>query len=206
MSFYQAHVYPHLVQLLGDPKTIREVRQRILPLAHGTVLEIGAGAGANFVHYDPARVRKLYALEPNPGMTRLAERKQAGLKLDVEFLDCPGERIPLEGGSVDAIVSTFTLCTIANVAEAMQEIGRVLKPGGKLIFFEIGVSPDARVRRWQEWWEPAHRWLFEGLSLTRDIPALLAQGYLIVSEIESGYLTPFPKSWAYAYWGTAVRP
>jgi len=160
--------------------------------------------GANFEHYNSAGVRKLYALEPNPGMIRLAARERARLKLAVEFLDCSGER--LEGSSVDAIVSTFTLCTIANVAEVMQEIGRVLKPGGKLIFFEIGVSPDARVRRWQEWWEPAHRWLFEGLSLTRDIPALLAQGYLIVSEIESGYLTPFPKSWAYAYWGTAVRP
>lgn len=204
MSFYRAHVYPHLVQLLGDPKTIRDVRQRIVPLAHGTVLEIGAGAGANFGHYDAARVRKLYALEPNPGMIRLAERERARWKLDVEFLDCPGEHIPLEDGSVDAIVSTFTLCTIANVAEAMQEIRRVLKTGGTLIFFEIGVSPDARVRRWQQWWEPAHRWLFEGLSLTRDIPALLIQDNLIVSQIEGVYLTPFPKSWAYASWGTAI--
>lgn len=204
MSFYQAHVYPHLVKMLGDPKTIRDVRQRIVPLAHGTVLEIGVGAGANLGHYDAARVRKLYALEPNPGMIRLAERERTCLQLDVEFLDCPGERIPLEDGSVDAIVSTFTLCTIANVAEAMQEIRRVLKPGGTLIFFEIGVSPDARVRCWQEWWEPVHRWLFEGLSLTRDIPALLAEGNLVISQIESGYLTPFPKSWAYAYWGTAI--
>jgi len=206
VSLYQAHIYPHLVQMLGDPKTIREVRQRIVPLAHGTVLEIGAGAGANFVHYDAARVRKLYALEPNPGMTRLAERERTRLKLDVEFLACPAERIPLEGGSVDAIVSTFTLCTIANGAEAMQEIRRILKPGGKLIFFEIGVSTNARVRRWQEWWEPVHRWLFEGLSLTGDIPALVAEGNLVISQIEGGYLTPFPKSWAYAYWGTAIRP
>lgn len=206
MPFYAVVVYPYLVKMLGDPKTIREVRQRIVPLAHGAVLEIGAGAGANFVHYDAARVRKLYALEPNPGMIRLAERERARLKLAAEFLDCPGERIPLEDSSVDAIVSTFALCTIANVADAIEEIGRVLKPGGKLIFFEIGASPDARVRRWQEWWEPAHRWLFEGLSLSRDIPALLAQGNLIVSQIESEYLTPFPKSWAYAYWGTAIRP
>jgi ubiquinone/menaquinone biosynthesis C-methylase UbiE len=87
--------------------------------------------GANFEHYNSAGVRKLYALEPNPGMIRLAARERARLKLAVEFLDCSGERIPLEGSSVDAIVSTFTLCTIANVADAMQEIGRVLKLGGR---------------------------------------------------------------------------
>jgi hypothetical protein len=67
---------------------------------------------------------------------------------------------------------------------------------GELIFFEIGISPHAGVRRWQEWWEPAHRWLFEDLSLTRDTPALLGEGNLVVSQIEAGYLTPFPKSWA----------
>jgi ubiquinone/menaquinone biosynthesis C-methylase UbiE len=85
--------------------------------------------GANFEHYNSAGVRKLYALEPNPGMIRLAARERARLKLAVEFLDCSGER--LEGSSVDAIVSTFTLCTIANVADVMQEIGRVLKLGGR---------------------------------------------------------------------------
>jgi ubiquinone/menaquinone biosynthesis C-methylase UbiE len=79
------------------------------------------------------------------------------LETSVEFLECPGECIPLEGSSVDPIVWTFALCTIANVADTMQEIGRVLKPGGDLISFEIGVSPDAGVRRWQEWWEPARR-------------------------------------------------
>jgi ubiquinone/menaquinone biosynthesis C-methylase UbiE len=99
----------------------------------GTIPEIGAGSGANFVHYDSASVRKLYALEPNPGTIRLAERERVRLKLDVEFLNCPGERMPLEGGSVDAIVSEFTSCTIANVEDAIREIGRVLKPGGKLI-------------------------------------------------------------------------
>jgi hypothetical protein len=107
MPFYRDHIYPHLVSMLGNPEPIREVRQRIVPLAEGTVLEIGVGPGVNFVHYDPARVKKLYALEPNPGMVRLAEKPRRRTKLNVEFLDLPGERIPLEDGSVDTVVSTL---------------------------------------------------------------------------------------------------
>src|SRR2546425_6913976 len=108
MSFYRNHVYPHLVTVLGNPKPIQKIRQRIIPLAEGRVLEIGVGPGVNFVHYDPARVSKVYALEPNPGMIRLAERQRRLTKLDIEFLDLPGERISLEDGAVDKVVSTFT--------------------------------------------------------------------------------------------------
>jgi ubiquinone/menaquinone biosynthesis C-methylase UbiE len=108
MLFYRDHIYPLLVDRLGDPPPIQKVRRQIIPLAQGTVLEIGVGSGANFVHYDPARVSKLYALEPNPGMIRLAERRRHRTKLNVEFLDLPGERIPLEAGAVDTVVSTFT--------------------------------------------------------------------------------------------------
>jgi ubiquinone/menaquinone biosynthesis C-methylase UbiE len=104
--------------------------------------------GANFVHYDPGRVTKLFALEPNPGMIRLAERQMHQTKLKVEFLDLPGERIPLEDGTVDTVVSTFTLCTIPGIAEAIRGIRRVLKPDGELIFFELGLSADPAVQRW----------------------------------------------------------
>src|SRR5437867_6919382 len=124
MRFYRDHIYPHPVSMLGDPKPIREVRQRIVPLAQGKVLEIGVGPGVNFVYYDPARVSKVYALEPNPGMIRLAERQRRRTKLDVEFLDVVGERIPLGAGMVDTVVSTFTLCTIPGVVEAIRGIGR----------------------------------------------------------------------------------
>src|SRR6266403_165986 len=101
MPFYKDHIYPHLVSVLGDPKPIQQVRQRVIPLAKGDVLEIGVGPGVNFVHYDPSRVSRVYALEPNPGMIRLAEKQVQEPKLKVEFLDLPGERIPLEDRSVD---------------------------------------------------------------------------------------------------------
>ena len=190
--------------MLGDPPPIRNVRQRIVPRAQGKVLEIGVGSGANFVHYDPAKVSKLYALEPNPGMLGLAERQRRRTSLDVEFLDLPGERIPLADGAVDTVVSTFTLCTIPGVLEAIRGIARVLKPDGRLIFFELGVSPDPRVHRWQMRLEGIYHWLFQGLYLTRDIPALLRQGGFRIEQMEAGYIAEFPKSSSYAWWGTAI--
>jgi len=203
VSIYGNQIYPFLVSRMGDPKPIREIRKRIIGQSEGVVLEIGAGSGANFVHYDPTRVSKLYALEPNPGMIRLAERQRLRTKLDVEYLDLPGERIPLEDRSVDSIVSTFTLGTIPDVVEALRGMRRVLRPGGKVIFFELGFSTDLRVRRWQQRWEPVAYRLFEGLHLTRDIPSLLNQGGFDVEKVESMYLAAFPKSWTYCVWGTA---
>ena len=142
MPFYRDRIYPHLIRMLGDPPPIRNIRQRIIPGARGNVLEIGVGSGANFVHYDPAKVTKLYALEPNLGMLRLADKQRRQTALDVEFIDLPGERIPLADGAVDTVVSTFTLCSIPGVLEAIRGIARVLKPDGRLIFFELGLSPD----------------------------------------------------------------
>ena len=204
MPFYRDHVYPQIVRVLGDPPPIREIRQRIVGWADGKVLEIGVGPGVNFVHYDPARVSKVYALEPNRRMVELAERQRRRTQLDVEFLGLPGERIPLEDDTVDTVVSTFTLCTIPGVLEALRGVERVLKPGGKLIFFEHGLSPEPRIRRWQERSEPLTRWLFEGCHVTRDIPSLLEQSGFRTKRIETGYLARFPRAWTYCWWGTAV--
>jgi SAM-dependent methyltransferase len=207
MPLYRDRIYPHLISMLGNPEPIRKVRQRIVPLAQGIVLEIGVGPGVNFVHYDPARVSKLYALEPNPAMIRLAERQRRRTKLDVEYLDLPGEHIPLADGSVDTVVSTFTLGTIPGVGEAIREIRRVLGPSGKLIFFEVGLSPDPQVRRWQVWWEPIAHWVFQGLDLTREIPSLMTHGGFQIVEMETAYLnesTRAAKAWTHCWWGTAI--
>jgi SAM-dependent methyltransferase len=205
MPLYRDHVYPRLVKMLGDPEPIRDIRQRMVRQAGGQVLEIGVGPGVNFIHYDPARVSRLYALEPNPGMLRLAERQRSRTGIAIEFLGLPGERVPLPDAAVDTVVSTFTLCTIPGVAEALGEVARVLKVSGQLIFFEHGRCPDPRLRRWQEWTEPLPYWVFEGCHLTRDIPALIAAGGFQIAQMETGYLAPFPKSWTYCFWGTA-RP
>lgn len=205
MPFFRDHIYPHLVDRLGDPPPIEKIRSQIIRWARGTVLEIGVGSGLNFVHYDPTSVHKLYALEPNPGMIRLAEKQRHRTRLRIEFLSLPGERIPLDASTVDTVVSTFTLCTIPGIMEAIRGLGRVLRPDGQLIFFELGLSPDPAVRRWQKRLEPVHRWLFQGLHLTRDIPSLLKQGGFQIEQIEAGYMAQFPKASSYCYWGIAGR-
>ena len=205
MPFYKDHVYPHLVTVLGNPKPIQKIRKRLLPFAQGTVLEIGVGPGVNFPHYDQLKVSRIYALEPNPGMIRRAEEQRRRTKLDIEFLDLPGERIPLADGSVDTVVSTFTLCTIPGVVEAIRGIRRVLKSGGKFIFFEHGLAPDPPVRLWQERTEPLFQWAFEGCHVTRDIPSLIKEGGFDIERMDTGYVAPFPKCGTYCFWGVA-RP
>ena len=203
MSFYGEHIYPHLVNGLGDPRPIREIRAQLMPLAHGTVLEIGVGPGANFVHYDATKVTKLLALEPNRGMIRLAEKRRRDTSLKVDFLDLLGERIPLDDHSVDTVVSTFTLCTIPKVTAAIQGLRRMLRPDGRLIFLEHGLAPDPAVQRWQRWSEPIPHYVFEGCHVTRDIPCLITAGGFRIERIETAYLAPFPKSWSYCFWEAA---
>jgi SAM-dependent methyltransferase len=205
MGFYRDVVYPALVRRLGNPKPIQALREQIVPLARGDVLEIGVGSGANFRYYDPARVERLYALEPNPGMLRLADAQRRRTSLDIQFLDLPGERIPLKDESVDTVVSTFTLCTIPAVEQALYGIARVLKPDGLLIFLENSLATDPRVQAWQRRWEPIHRLVFQGLLLTRDIPALIGDAGFGIKHVERLYLSRFPKSWTHCCWGTAGR-
>lgn len=203
MPFYRDHVYPHLVRVLGNPEPIQKIRKELVPLAQGEVLEIGVGPGVNFTHYDPARVSTVYALEPNPGMIRQAERECRLGQLNVEFLDLPGERIPLSDASVDTVVSTFTLCTIPGVVDAIRGVGRVLRPGGQFLFFEHGLSPDLSVQRWQKRTEPFFKLAFGGCHVTRHIPSLIRGGGFKIEQLHEAYLAPFPKSGSYFFWGIA---
>jgi ubiquinone/menaquinone biosynthesis C-methylase UbiE len=204
MSFYRNKIYPFLVTTLGNPSSIKKIRQQIISRAQGVVLEIGVGSGANFPYYDPEKVTKLYALEPNIGMIRLAERQLRQTKINFEFIDLPGEQIPLQDGTIDTAISTFTLCTISGIEDALQGIKRVLRPAGKLIFFELGLSPDNKVNYWQKIFEPIARLAYNGLSLTRDIPSFIVQSGFQIEQLETGYISKFPKSWTYCFWGNAI--
>jgi len=137
-------------------------------------------------------------------MIQLAKKQRNMTKLDIEFLDLPGERIPLEDGTIDTVVSTFTLCTIPGIGDTIRGLARVLKPNGKLIFFELGLSPDPAIQRWQKRLEPLPHWLFQGLYLTRDIPALLREAGFQIEQMERGYVAAFPKPSSYCWWGTAI--
>jgi ubiquinone/menaquinone biosynthesis C-methylase UbiE len=205
MSLYKDYIYPYLVDKLGDPPPIRAIRQQIILWAQGNVLEIGVGSGANFSHYDAAKVTKLYALEPNLGMRERAKEQEQQTKLDIEYIDLPGEQIPLNDNSIDTVVSTFTLCTIPGIEKAMLGIARVLKPTGRFIFFELGLAPDTSVQIWQGRLEPLTRQLFQGLYISRDIPLLITHAGFEILQINAGYLAQFPKSLSYCWWGFATQ-
>lgn len=204
MTWYEDHILPHLTDLACSSKPVQKQRQKIVPLAAGDVLEIGIGSGLNLPYYDQNTVRKIWGLEPSEGMRKLAARKKEDLNpdLDLEFIDLPGEEIPLERGSVDTVLVTYTLCTIADAVTALEGMRRVLKPGGKLLFCEHGSAPDANVRKWQDRLNSGWSKIAGGCNLNRDVPALIsAAGFEIVDE-ERMYI-PGLRVFSYNYWGTA---
>ena len=202
MSFYEERVLPHLIDWVCSTGPQQKQREKIVHLAEGDVLEIGFGSGLNLPHYLPDQVRRIFALEPSPGMRRKAEPNVAASGLDVEFIELPGERIPLENDSVDTVLVTYTLCTIADAAAALEGMRRVLKPGGQLIFCEHGIAPDENIRRWQHRLNRGWRRFAGGCNMNRDIVSLIEAGGFRITLDERMYL-PGPRILNYNFWGTA---
>ncbi len=205
MSLYEQHVLPWILEWLGDMKPSRALRREVVPRATGTVLEIGYGTGHNFAHYDRSRVTRVLALDPSSGMRKIAERRLRSLEIPVEIVPLPGEEIPLAEESVDTVLTTFTLCTIPDLARALRGMRRVLKPAGQLVFCEHGRAPDEKVRRWQGRLNPLQKLLFGGCHLDRQIPDLIGEGGFQIEDLEAGYVPGIPKALGYMYRGTARR-
>jgi ubiquinone/menaquinone biosynthesis C-methylase UbiE len=202
MAFYEDRVLPHLIDLACSTKPTRKQREKVVHRAEGDVLEIGFGSGLNLPYYDRGRVRKIFGLEPSEGMRRKAQPNVDVSGLDVEFIDLPGEEIPLESRSVDTVLVTFTLCSIADAVTALQGMRRVLKPGGTLLFAEHGAAPDANVRRWQDRLNPTWKRFSGGCNMNRDIPGLIESGGFRITSDERMYI-PGVKILSYNYWGVA---
>jgi ubiquinone/menaquinone biosynthesis C-methylase UbiE len=179
-------------------------REKIVPRASGTILEIGIGTGLNLPYYDPARVDRLIGLDPSERSWKLAGERARNLAFPVEFIGLPGEEIPLADDSVDTIVMTYSLCTIPDPIKALAGMARVLRPGGVLLFTEHGRAPDAAVRRWQDRLDRPWGALAGGCHLNRDIPALLGEGGFVSTELESMYLPSTPRFAGFNFWGAAT--
>jgi ubiquinone/menaquinone biosynthesis C-methylase UbiE len=203
MGFYGKYVLPTLIELAMKNKAAQAERVRFVPRASGEVLEIGVGSGLNIPIYGSG-VRKLYALDPSAELLRMAGRRAERAAFPVKLLQHPAEAIPLGDGTVDSVVTTWTLCSIPDAAAALREVRRVLRPAGQLIFIEHGRSTDPSVVRWQDRVTPLWRKISGGCHLNRPIDRLLAQGGFKVSELERGYMAG-PRIGAYLYRGIA-RP
>lgn len=205
MGFYDERILPHLIDCSCSVGQVMKLRNQIVPLATGTVLEVGMGSGINLSFYNPQTVNLVYGLEPSSGMRRKARANLAKSPVAVEWLDLPGEKIPLQDESVDTVLLTFTLCTIPDWYTALGQMKRVLKPGGELLFLEHGQSPDPGVRKWQHRITPAWKKIAGGCHLNRPISGLITEAGFEITELENFYMPKAPRFAAYIYKGRARK-
>lgn len=201
-EWYDKNLLPQGVDQTCAETPFMDQRKLVVPEATGAVLELGSGSGLNLAFYDKAKVQKVYALDPSPEMHALAKPRVEKVELPVELIEAPAEKVPLDKGSVDTVLVTYTLCTVEDPGAALAEVRRVLKPGGKLIFLEHGTSPDKWVRFWQDVMNPVWAFFSGGCQLNRYTPEVLEKGGFQIDDLKTGYI----KGWRplnYNFWGTA---
>jgi SAM-dependent methyltransferase len=203
MSFYARHVLPVLINCACGVKPVRAQRRKIVPRAEGVVLELGFGSGLNLPYYDTRKVERVIALEPEEGMLVRARRAARAAPFAVDVLPEPAEALSLPAHCVDTVLVTYALCTIPDPVAALEGARRALKPGGKLLFCEHGLAPDANVAKLQRSIEPIWKRVAGGCHLSRDIPALVLQAGFTLDDIETMYLPDTPRFAGYNYWGSA---
>jgi SAM-dependent methyltransferase len=205
MGVYGEQVLPRIINFVGGMKAIEPIRRRVCEGLAGDVVEIGFGSGLNIPFY-PAAVTRVDAVEPADLAWRLADKRVSATGIPVQRSGLDGQSLPFPDDSYDAALSTLTLCTIPDVAGALGELRRVLKPGGTLHFVEHGLAPDEGVRRWQHRVEPIQKRLFGGCHLTRPIVDLLETAGFTITEVDVFYEKNAPKFEAAYSLGIALSP
>lgn len=206
MSFYEDRILPHIIDKACSMGQVMKLRSQIVPRARGKVLEVGMGSGINLEFYDQSQVEMVYGLEPSEGMRRKALPNLNRSHITVEWLDLPGEKIPLEDNSVDTVLLTFTLCTIPDWRAALLQMKRVLKPGGDLLFLEHGEAAHEAIRKWQHRITPGWKMFAGGCHLNRQIADLIRHAGFEIQELENLYMPNAPKIAGFIYKGRATKP
>ena len=205
MSFYDKYILPKFLNCACGTKPINYQRDKIVPLAKGIVLDIGIGSGLNIPFYNKSNIDHLYGLDPSEELLKIAKHLAKKNELEIEFLQCGAEAIPLPDQSIDTVLITYTMCTIPDIKLSNYEIMRVLKPEGQLLFCEHGLAPDKNIAKWQRRINPIWSKLAGGCNLNRDIPKLITSSGFKISNMEEMYLPSTPKFAGYNYWGVAKK-
>ncbi len=203
MSWYRDRMLPRIIDKAMRAPDYEPVRARVVGGLDGQVLEIGFGSGHNVPHY-PASVTRVLAVDPATAGRKLGAERVKQSPVPVEFAGLDAERLPAADGSVDHVLSTWTLCTVPDPARALAEIARVLRPGGSLHFAEHGLSPDARVAGRQRFFTPVQKIVFGGCHLDRPIDQLIRASGLELGKLDTYYL-PGPKAVGYTFEGVATK-
>jgi ubiquinone/menaquinone biosynthesis C-methylase UbiE len=205
MGIYSEHILPRIVNAACGMKTAEPLRRRVCGALEGEVVEIGFGSGLNVPFY-PTAVTRVAAVEPSDVGWKLAEKRVSASRVPVERSGLDGQSLPLPDDSYDSALTTWSLCTIPDVAAALSELRRVLKPGGTLRFLEHGLAPDESVRRWQYRLEPMQKRLCGGCHLTRPVVDLLTSAGFTITELDVFYEKGAPKVMGADSLGAAVSP
>ncbi|WP_159850674.1 class I SAM-dependent methyltransferase [Nocardia sp. CY41] len=205
MGVYAEHVVPRIVDLACGLQDLKPLRERACAGLHGRVVEIGFGSGLNVPFY-PAAIEKVCAVEPADLGWRLASGRLADATVPVERAGLDGQALPFPDDTFDCALSTWTMCTIPDIAAALDEVRRVLVPGGTLHFVEHGLAPDEKVRVWQNRLNPVQKRLFGGCHLNRDIRGLVTDAGFEIRDAESFYGEHAPRFLVAQTLGVAVSP
>jgi ubiquinone/menaquinone biosynthesis C-methylase UbiE len=201
MGFYQERIIPYLVQRSMRQETLVPYRERVVSGAGGRILEVGIGSGMNLRYYGD-RAEHVIGLDPSAKLLAMAAQADRRTELSVELVKGSAETIPIEDQSIDTVLITWTLCSIPDVDRALSEMRRVLKPNGRLLFVEHGLSPDDKVRRWQERLNPIWKRVAGGCNLNRAVTQLIEVAGFRVERVDTGYMKG-PKPMTFMYEGRA---
>jgi ubiquinone/menaquinone biosynthesis C-methylase UbiE len=202
MNFYDHWILPPVLDLVMRQRQFTKYRHEVVAAASGRVLEVGVGSGLNFPHYSK-QVEVVFGIDPSPHLLAIARRRAAAAGIHADFLLGSATVIPLADSTVDTVVITWTLCSIADPLTALREIRRVLKPGGKLVFVEHGLSPEPKVERWQHRLTPVWRHIAGGCHLNRKMDDLIQSAGFDLTKLRTEYAHG-PRTMTYMYAGCAV--